>query len=188
MTSTPAWRTAATHTIDGQTVTLSEPRLVYRTRSYNWFPSLFAYGDGELAAMLSAYGDIHVSSSAVRIARSKDGGLTWTEPFITVDGGFDGVVLPNGDLFLLPYYMRSRPDGMGSPANIVAAGTGALTYDEDGVVVTGWPRPDRSYAPKLDTRGFVFNGQPVTLHDGRWLMTLYGYFEEDTRLSLVCAD
>jgi len=189
MTLTQAnWRDAATMALDGLKVTLSAPVPVHRSRGFCWFPSLFRYGKNELAAMISCYADMHVTSSAVLISRSKDGGLTWTEPVIGVDGGFDGCVLPNGDLLLLPYYLRPCPEGMHSPYNLLSAGTGKLEYVSTGVTVTGWPRPDRSYAPELGTSGFVFNGQPVILRDGSYLMTLYGYFAGAGRLGLVCAD
>jgi len=187
-TQDTTWRDAATVTLDDLRVTLSEPRQVTRSRGYRWFPSLFRYGKDGLAAMISCYADIHVTSSAVLVTRSKDGGLTWTEPVVGVDGGFDGVVLPDGDLLLLPYYLRPCPDGMHSPYSKLSAATGLLEYVSSGVTVTGWPRPDRSFAPELGTSGFVFNGQPVPLRSGGWLMTLYGFFAGADRLSLVCAE
>ena len=57
-----------------------------------------------------------------------------------------------------------------------------------GATVTGWPRPDRSFAPDLGVSGFVFNGQVVALKDGKHLTTLYGYFKGDKQYSLVAAE
>ena len=59
---------------------------------------------------------------------------------------------------------------------------------QEGVLVAGWPRPDRSFAPQLGLAGFVFNGQTVTLKDGSFLGTLYGYFKDTKRYSLVAAE
>ena len=56
------------------------------------------------------------------------------------------------------------------------------------VEVTGWPRPDKSFAADLGITGFVFNGQTVADADGKFLATLYGYFEGDSRYSLVMAE
>jgi len=185
---TATWNEAATVSLDGLRVTLSEPRPVLRRRGYCWFPSLFGFGERQLVAMMSCYADIHVTAASAYVSRSQDGGLTWTEPVVAIDGGYDGVRLPSGDLVMLPYYLRPRAEGMYAPYNLLSAETGLLTYNTEGVLVSGWPKPDRSYAPELGTTGFVFNGQTVELRDGGWLMTLYGYFEDQQRLSLVCAD
>lgn len=185
---TATWTDAATVELNGLRVNLSTPRPVHRSHGYCWFPSCFTYGDGRLAAMMSCYADIHVTAASAYITHSGDGGLTWTEPVVAVDGGFDGVLQPNGDLLILPYYLRPRPEGMYSPYNLLSADTGLVTYKSEGVRVSGWPYPDRSYAQELGTCGFVFNGQTVALQDGGWLMTLYGYFEGYERLSLVCAE
>ena len=188
MTATAdGWQDTKPIDLDGLTVTLSEPVLVRRTRWFSWFPSLFKLPGGDLLASMSATADAHVSASVVHLSRSRDGGLTWEEPKTIVDGGYASIDLPSGDTLLLPYYLRPRPGGMGGPCNLVQA-DGSVKYEPSGVEVTGWPRQDRSHAPELGTCGFVFNGQPERLRDGKWLMTLYGYFEGEERLSLVCVD
>lgn len=49
----------------------------------------------------------------------------------------------------------------------------------------GWPRPIRPGEHGL--AGFGFNGQTIALKDGGYLATLYGYFKDAQRFSLVAA-
>jgi hypothetical protein len=60
---------------------------------------------------------------------------------------------------------------------------------ETGLTISGWPRPDRSVEPKFGLAGFVFIGQTVELKNGAgYLATLYGYFKDTKRYSLVVAE
>ena len=161
--------------LKGLRVTLSEPVLVKRSRSYCWFPSLIHLPNGHLWAAMSAYADIHVSTSTLYLSRSRDNGLTWEEPKIITDGGLDHVLLPDGSALLLPYYLRPRPGGMGAACNLIMP-SGEVRYVSTGILITGWPRPDKPFAPELGTSGFVTNGQTVRQRDNAgYLGTLYGY-------------
>src|SRR5262249_5677966 len=77
--------------------------------------------------------------------------------------------------------------GMGAPYQICPSGKKELQVVKEGVTVSGWPRPDQSFAPKLGLAGFVFNGQTVALKDGNYLATLYGNFKDTKRYCLMAA-
>ena len=59
---------------------------------------------------------------------------------------------------------------------------------KEGLTVTGWPRPDRSFNEKLGLSGFGFNGQTLVSKDGCYLATLYGHFKDAKRYSLVLVE
>jgi hypothetical protein len=168
-------------------ITLSDPVLVKRTKDFCWFPSLARLGNGDLLALMSATPDAHVTASVMHVSRSADGGATWSPSRAMVDGGYSFAALPDGDALVLPYYLRRLPRGIGSPANCVHV-SGDVTYLPFGVRVSDWPRLDRSFAPELGLAGFVFNGQTVTGAAGEYLTTLYGYFGDDKRMSIVLAE
>jgi hypothetical protein len=175
-----------THTLpSGLTVTLAPPVLVRRSRRYGWFPELAVLANGDVVALMSAYADIHVTAASLFASRSRDGGLTWDEPELLLDGSTTALRLDNGDTVILPYYLRPRPGGIGAPCNVAVAGEEGYQYRSTGVTVTGLPRPDRSFAPELGIAGFVFNGQTLRLADGRYLATVYGFFGDAPRMSLV---
>ena len=182
-----AWTDRTTLDLTGLRVTLSDPVLVRRTRRFCWFPSLIRLDGGDLYACISPVGDVHVPSSPVHLARSGDGGLTWDEPRLLMDAGLSHVSLPDGSALMLPYYLRPRAGGMGASANRILPG-GEVQFLTGAVTVTGWDRPSRSYAEELGLSGFVFNGQSVASTEGGWMTTLYGYFEGDSRYSLVWAE
>jgi hypothetical protein len=77
---------------------------------------------------------------------------------------------------------------MGAPYQVVPKGKQDVRLVKEGLTVTGWPREDESFDPKLGLSGFVFNGQTVALKDGGSLATLYGHFKGDKRYSLVGAE
>lgn len=181
------WKGVKTATLQGLRVTLSSPVLVARDKGYLWFPTLSRLSDGRLLALMSNYADIHTSSSTCLAAWSADGGQTWTKPSPGLYGDAQ-LTLPSGDLLLLPYYMYPQSAGrMGAPYQICRKGAAELTTVKDGLSVSAWPRPDRSFAPELGLSGFVFNGQTVELKDGGYLATLYGYFKDTKRYSLAAA-
>ena len=182
------WKTHARIRLNGLAVELSEPVQVRRSRWYCWFPSLIRQPDGTLWAVMSAYGDIHVSDSFMYLSRSRDGGLTWDEPRIIGDAGLSHLLLPDGSALVLPYYLRPRGEGAaGAPCNIIAP-DGALSFRPGGVTVTGWPKPVGVISPELGTASFVFNGQVVRGRAGEYLTTLYGTFTGDARYSLLMAE
>jgi hypothetical protein len=187
------WTTNAQQRLRGLTVEISEPVLVKRSRRYCWFPSLIRQPTGALWAVMSAYGDIHVSDSFNYLSRSLDGGLTWDEPRVIGDAGQSHLILPDGSALVLPYYLRLLGgDVIGAPCNLISP-MGDLAFRPSGVTVTGWPRPPRNggtpglSSPIAGAASFVFNGQTVHGLHGEYLATLYGQFEGDTRYSLVLA-
>jgi hypothetical protein len=181
--------TASSHiTLPGLKVTLSAPVLVKRSRWYCWFPSLIRQPNGVLWAVMSAYADVHVSDSFNYLSRSRDGGLTWEEPKVIGDAGLSHLLLDDGSAMVLPYYLRQRtPEAIGAPCNLLAP-DGHLSMRATGVTVTGWPRPLGTFGSDLPTVGFVFNGQVVRGLAGEYLTTLYGYFKDEKRYSLVLAE
>ena len=181
------WRTNSSVSLSGLRVSLSQPVLVKRSRWYCWFPSLIRQPDGVLWAVMSAYADIHASNSVNYLSRSRDGGLTWDEPRVIGDGGLAHLIQPDGSAVILPYYLRPRADGIGAPCNVLSP-SGLLTMRASGVEVTGWPRLTRSPLPDAGIAGFVFNGQVVRGLRGKYLATLYGTFEGDSRYSLVLVE
>jgi len=161
---------------------------VKRSRWYCWFPSLIRQPDGALWAVMSAYGDIHVTDSFCYLSRSRDGGLTWDEPRLIGDAGLSHLLLPDGSALILPYYLRPRGDGViGASCNLISP-AGELSFRPSGVTVGGWPRAVGLISAELGTASFVFNGQVVHGEGGGYLTTLYGHFAGDRRYSLVLAE
>jgi hypothetical protein len=182
----PAWK-AATVDLKGLKVSLSEPILVARSKGYLWFPTLLQLQNGDLLAVMSNYPDVNTTNATSLVCWSSDGGLTWSEPKEALYGD-SHLRLPSGDELLLPYYLYPQKDGMGAPYQLIPKGKREIRTVKEGVHVTGWPRPDRPIEPKLGMSGFVFNGQTVTLKEGGYLATLYGYFKDTKRYSLVAAE
>jgi len=183
-----SWTTLDRVQLRGLSVELSEPVLVKRSRWYCWFPSLIRQPNGKLWAVMSAYGDIHVSDSFNYLVRSRDNGLTWDEPRLIGDAGLSHLILPDGSALVLPYYLRPRGEGaIGAPCNLISPG-GELSFRPSGVTVTGWPRPVGLISAEIGTAGFVFNGQVVRGRAGEYLTTLYGHFAGDERYTLVLAE
>lgn len=177
-TAQAAWTDRTTIKLNGLRVTLSEPIAVGRSRGYFWFPNLWRMPNGDLLATISPVADIHMSSIPYLVTWSCNGGLTWSEPIVTNDGGQTLLQMAAGDAILLPYILRPRPDGLGAPYNRIPAGTRTVEYVPSGVIVTGWPGPAQTIVPGLDMAAFSFNGQTLQLSDGTYLATVYGALVE----------
>lgn len=182
------WIDSATVDLDGISVTLSQPRLIGRRRSYFWFPNLWTMPNGNLLSTIAPVPDIHLSGVPYLVLWSQDGGLSWSEPFVSCDGGQTLLHLHSGDSILLPYDLRPRPQGVGAPHNHFPAGQRVFDYVPTGVVITGMPAPVPLIVPGLDVAAFSFNGQTLWLEDGTYLATAYGHFEGDDRDSIVAVE
>ena len=172
--TTPIWQDRQTIELSGLRVTLAGPVALGRRRGYFWFPNLWQMPNGDLLATISPVADIHMSSIPYLVTWSRDGGLSWSEPIVTNDGGQTLLHLNNGDALLLPYILRPRPTGMGAPYNRIPAGTRDVEYIPSGVTITGLPGPGKIVVPGLDMESFCFNGQTVQLQDVSYLATVYG--------------
>jgi hypothetical protein len=182
------WEQGPVANLSGLKVTLSKPILVGRSHGYFWFPTLVPLANGDLMAIMSNYADEHTSHPTAAVTWSTDGGLTWTRPVETYCGE-SHLRLANGDELILPYYLRPAGDGvMAAPYSVCPKGERRVVIKSEGVKVSGWPHPDKSFDPKLGMSGFVFNGQTVVLKDGKYLATLYGSFQDAKRYSLVAAE
>jgi hypothetical protein len=192
--SPAAWKTAATVPLKGLRVSLSKPVLVARSKGYLWFPTMTRLSGGDLFAVLSTNLDAIVADRTAAVTWSGDGGLTWS-PLSSIDPKGDLYVestlrLAGGDELLYPFNLYPRPGGMGGIHQVVSGQKGKheVRLVKEGLTVTGWPRPDRSFNEKLGLSGFGFNGQTLASKDGCYLATLYGYFKNAPRYSLVLVE
>lgn len=182
------WQAGNSAELSGVRVTLSQPVLVGRSKGFLWFPTVIRLSNGHLLALMSNYADEHTTASTCSASWSTDGGLTWSplRPALYGDGA---LTLPSGDALLMPYYLRPLGEGvMGTPYQLCAPGNQELRAVRPGITIGGWPRPDRSFDPKLGLSGFVCNGQVVPLKAGGHLATLYGHFAGTSRYSLVASE
>lgn len=188
MNTAATWTDGKTVALEGTRVTLSEPAPLGRSKGYFWFPNLWTMPNGDLLSTISPVPDIHLSGVPYLVIWSQDGGLTWSEPLVSCDGGQTLLHLRSGDSILLPYNLRPRPDGIGAPHNIFPAGERVFDYVPTGVAITGMPAPVPLILPGFDVVTFSFNGQTLWLEDGAYLATAYGRFEGDERDSIVAVE
>lgn len=181
------WQDVRTERLGDLEVTLSAPVLVARSEGFCWFPTLMQLANGDLLAVMSNYHDDHVEKATANLCWSANGGLTWSKPAVGLYSD-SALRTPEGDQLLLPYYLRPRPQGaMGDAYQIVPKGKREAKVVPEGLRVENWPRPDKSFAPKLGLSGFVFNGNTIEIKGG-YLALLYGHFKDAKRYSLVAAD
>jgi len=193
-TDPPKWEMTRPVALGGSEISLSKPRLVARRRGYLWFPTLHRTSDGNWLACMSDYADMHVGEGTSLVSWSDDGGYSWSAP-IRGKGGDSFLTLPGGDSLLLPYYMNQpAADVVSRSAQRFPRGRREIKSIEPGVSVTGWPKPpekltEKAVKPEWNLSSFCFTGQTVTLKDGKWLATLYGYLTgTNGRYSLVVAE
>jgi len=188
------WETVKTVPLAGLRVSLSRPVLVARSKGWLWFPTMTRLSGGELFAVLSTNLDAIVADRTAAVTWSGDGGLTWS-PLSSIDPKGDlysecTLRLAGGDELLYPFNLYPRPGGMGGIYQVVSGQKGKreVRLVKEGLTVTGWPRPDRSFNEKIGLSGFGFNGQTLVAKDGQCLATLYGYFKDAKRYSLVLVE
>jgi|GEM_PF-541794 len=181
-----SWTDAKTIETNGLKVVLSQPRLVARSKGYLWFPTLVHAEQNEVQALLSDIPDVLTGGPTGLITRSPDGGA-WSDPEIGVYADCAPLRLGNGDLLLLSNYLYPTGNGSYSGCSLIAAGSRRVRDIPGGVTITNWPRAIRPGPHGL--AGFGFTGQTVALTagGGGYLATLYGYFENAQRYSLVAA-
>ena len=187
----PAWEMTKNVTLEGIEFSLSKPRLVARSHGFLWFPTMTRLSGGELFVNFSTNLDEIVADRTSSVSWSADDGLTWSEPNSIMPKGdlFAETMLRlnNGDEILLPFNLYPDGKAMRGLHQIVSGKKGErkVTYVDKGLIVSGWPKPDRSFNEKLGLCGFGFNGQGLLGKSGEYLATMYGYFKGEPRYSLV---
>jgi hypothetical protein len=161
---------------------MSTPLLVRRSQRYNWLPQLHRMSNGDLVATMAAHADTRVTAQVKLATRSQDGGLTWDEPRLVLDGGSDSLTLPSGDLLLLPRLLRQRQTGLGAPCNRLSL-DGVLHYAFDGVTVSGVPGVGSG-----DDGTVCFDGQPLARVSGGYLTTVHVHREGAQKSTLAVVD
>jgi len=188
------WETGATVTVGGLNVELSKPRLVARRAGYLWFPTMTRLSGGELFLNVSTNLDAIVADRTSSVTWSDDDGLTWSE--LTSIAPREDLYaetilrLKNGDELLLPFNLYPDGDKMRGWYQIVSGQRKErkVRYFDKALTVSGWPRQDRSFNEKLGLSGFGFNGQCVSAGSGDYLATMYGFFKDENRYSLVLVE
>jgi len=192
----PKWPDGNTYAVDGLKVHLSKPRLVHRSPSFLWFPSMYHLGSERLFVVASTYADQAQKVTPGVVLFSKDAGLTWSKPQ-EISYSEMAVPRPDASILLLSYYLQLQsPDRATGRAYRIPKEKEQVEAIKEEVEVTGWPRKigplDADLGnPKAEWKlaSFVFNGQSVLTKDGKThLATLYGRFAGTKRYSLVLAE
>lgn len=185
-TTTPGWANAATVSLDGLQITLSQPVCVARSTNWLWFPEVYRLPNDDLVALMSTAYDGDATDTAMTAAWSTNGGLTWGELQPCPIVSYCTLTRDNGDTLLLPFYMSLQGENdLVGPCGVISNGTRSIARWENAVTVTNWPRLVRREA-RYGCR-FVFNGQTLRLTNGLYYATLYGWFEGAGRYNLVSA-
>ena len=187
-----AWQPGKTVSLNGVEASVSKPVLAAPTEGLLYFPFMTRLANGDLFAAYSNHEDLVLPKRTGLVSWSGDNGLTWSPP-VAPPGELLGEVslrLPNDDTLLYPMSLYPKPGGMGSSYMVISGQKGKreIRYVKEGLTITGWPRPTGSMNPKIGVAGFQFNGETVLLPSGKYLATLYGYFEGVTRYSLVLVE
>jgi len=173
------WAVGETFHLKGYDVTLSAPVLVAESKTRHLsIPTITSLANGDLVVVMSNHADVIVYPNTGVASFSGDGGLNWTEPVAFKHKGFVNLRLPSGDELLLPLYLALRKDGaLSASYNLIRKGKRTLETREGGEV-TGWPEPLVSTkADGTPVGTFYFEGQIVTLKNGNYFATLYGYYK-----------
>ncbi len=163
----------------GYNVTLSAPVLVAQSKTrYMSIPTIASLANGDLVVVMSNQPDVPVYPGRGLASFSSDGGLNWTEPVFFKYRSSVHFRLPSGDEMMLPFMMALRPDGViSAPYNLIRKGEQKL-QTRDAVEVSGWPEPPGSgMVDGVLCGAFSFEGQCVTLRNGNYFTTLYGWYK-----------
>ena len=190
------WPAGKSYALGGLTVEISKPLCVGRSHKEFWYANLARFADGTLA-MSIRLGDDIVTEDNARVLWSHDGGLAWSEPKPYSAQSFSYLLLPSGEIALLPHCLYKAPSGCKAPINIINS-QGGIRRVEGGVEVTGLPRPtgrdpfsppdDVATAVKLGRACLDFNGTPLAARDGKYLTIVYGIFSDAKRYSTLVAE
>ncbi len=188
------WQTTSIIKQNSLEISISKPRLVTRSSGYLWFPTMTRLSGGELFANFSTNRDEIVPDRTSSVSWSGDNGLTWSTPSSIKPTGdlYAETIIrqKNGDAVLLPFNLFPEKDQMQGWYQVVSGKRDAkrVQFFDKSLTVSGFPRPSRSFNTKLGLSGFGFNGQSVIANTGEFLATMYGYFQGDSRYSLVMVD
>jgi hypothetical protein len=187
-----------TYALQGLRVTVSAPVQVAKRQNlrltdtseatdgqFLWYPQVARLADGELLAQIRLGGDSWQADirCPIGFSWSADQGRTWSDLLVTSrHNGYGSLILPDGDLLILPYLLATAANGMAGPCNRIPRGRREVRFSENAVTVTGFLRkgvPDPTMGTEREGfsyGGFVFDGRPLRVGDG-WLTTLYGKYE-----------
>lgn len=174
-----SWPEGKTYDLKGLRVTLSAPVLVGRSKNAFNFPKIVGLRNGDLIAQVEVTPETWEGEQN-EVLWSSDGGLTWGGEARCPIATSARVLLPSGDFVLLPYRLYPRPEGMGGPYCVIPSGKREVRFMKEGITVTGWPRKPVTSKEQGEhgQASFVFDGQTVTLKDGKYLVTLNGFLEQ----------
>jgi len=181
-----SWTEWKTYSFQGIQAKVSAPVLVSRGVGYLWFPVLVCLDKDNLVAVMQNRADACTDpdKTTALVARSRNGGLHWTE----ASPGYYGqcpLRQADGSYLLLPFYTARNPEGLIGYCQRMVVSKDDMEWIRTGVKVSGWARPDGDNFQNVGMAGFVFTGQTVDLRDGGYLATMYGYFKGTKRYSLV---